>query len=100
MSKDSIGFDKLIVNTFPVNNGDPYGVKSGSFLVYYLGNKDAELHLQMTLDLLTKPEIMINEVSDDLLTHPLFSVNPRAEHMMPMPFVTNNAIISTRKIQL
>ena len=83
-----------------MNDGNPYGVKRGSFLIYHLGNQDAELHLQMTLDSLAKPEIIINEISDDLLTNPLFSINPRTEDMMPMPFVTNNAIISTQKVKL
>ena len=100
MSQDSIGFDKLIANTIPVNDGDPYGVKRGSFLIFHLGNQDSELRLQMTLDSLAKPEIIINEISDDLLTNPLFSINPRTEDMMPMPFVTNNAIISTQKVKL
>ena len=99
-SKDSIGFKQLMVNTFPVNNGKEYGVKKGSFLIYHFGNQDKELLLQMALDTLMKPEIILNEISDDLLTHPLFSVKPRSEDMMPMPFVTNDAIIRTKKIQL
>ena len=99
-SQDSIGFHKLIANSIPVNDGKQYGVKSGSFLIYHFGNEDKHLRLEMTLDSLMKPEILINEVSDDLLTHPKFSIQPRTSSMMPMPFVTNDAIISTQKIQL
>ena len=99
-SKDSFRFEKLLVNSIPVNKGKKYGVKRGSFLIYHFGNQDAELRLQMTLDIGLSPEIIINEVSDDLLTNPLFSIQPRTTDMMPMPFVTNNAIITTQKLQL
>lgn len=99
-SQDSIGFHKLVANSIPVNDGDEYGVKRGSFLIYHFGNTDKELRLEMTLDSLMKPQILINEISDDLLSHPQFSIQPRAEYMMPMPFVTNDAIISTQKIEL
>lgn len=99
-TKDSIGFHKLVANTIPVNDGKEYHAKGGSFLIYHFGNQDSELRLQMTLDSLAKPEIIINEVSDDLLTNPLFSIQPRTVDMMPMPFVTNDAIISTQKIGL
>lgn len=97
---DSIHFYKLVANTIPVNGGEEYKVKRGSFLIYHFGNQDTELRLQMTLDSLVQPEIIVNEISDDLLTNPLFSINPRSEDMMPMPFVTNDAIISTQKIKL
>jgi hypothetical protein len=99
-SKDTIGFHQLIANSIPVNDGKEYGVKKGSFLIYHFGNQDEELLLQMSLDTLMKPEMIINEISDDLLQYPAFSIQPRTEDMMPMPFITNNAIISTRKLQL
>ena len=99
-SKDSIRFQKLIVNAIPVNKGKEYGVKRGSFLIYHFGNQDTELRLQMTLDKTLNPEIIINEISDDLLTNPKFSIQPRSSEMIPMPFVTNNAIISTQYLSL
>ena len=43
---------------------------------------------------------MINEISYDLLTNKAFSLTPRSEEMMPMPFVTNDAIIVTKKLHL
>ena len=100
ISQDSIKFHKLVANSIPINDGGKYNVGEESFLIYHFGNQDTELRLQMTLDSIAKPEIIINEVSDDLLTNPLFSITPRSESMMPMPFVTNDAIISTRKIAL
>ena len=80
--------------------GKKYGVKRGSFLIYHFGNEDTELRLQMTMDSIARPKIIINEVSDDLLTNTLFSIEPRTEIMMPMPFVTNDAIICTQQISL
>jgi hypothetical protein len=99
-SQDSIKFHKLVANSIPVNDGNPYNVEQGSFLIYHFGNQDTQLHLEMTLDSLVQPEIIINEVSNDLLRNPLFSITPRSQDMMPMPFVTNDAIISTQKIKL
>lgn len=99
-TKDSIRFHKLVANTIPVNGGKEYKVRRGSFLIYHFGNQDSILRLQMTIDPNLKPEIIVNEVSDDLLENAAFNIQPRSEDMMPMPFVTNNAIISTRKVKL
>lgn len=99
-SKDSIGFHKLLVNSIPVNYGKKYSVKRGPFLIYHFGNQDTELKLQMTLGLDVNPQIIINEISDDLLINPLFSIKPRSSDMIPMPFVTNNAIIVTQQLNL
>ena len=44
--------------------------------------------------------ISVNEISYDLLSHEKFTIKPRSEIMMPLPFVVNDAIICTRKIEL
>lgn len=44
--------------------------------------------------------IFLNEISYDLLTNPNFYINPRTNEMMPMPFVTNDAIITRKKIKM
>ena len=100
ISKDSLEFKKLLVNGAKVNNGLPYLVRRGSFLIYHFGNQDSILRLQMTLEKNITPNIIINEISDDLLENPLLSLRPREQYMMPMPFVTNNAIICTQEIKL
>ena len=46
------------------------------------------------------PRIIINEISYDLLSNPLFNITPRSKEMMPMPFVTNDAVISIQQLKL
>jgi hypothetical protein len=45
-------------------------------------------------------DLTFNEISYDLLSNKTFSLQQRSEKMMPMPFVTNDAIIITKKINL
>jgi hypothetical protein len=68
--------------------------------VYHLGNNDTELTLSFSVDLDQKLDLILNEVSYDLLTNKNFNLKPRAANMMPMPFVTNDAIIISKKLDL
>ncbi len=95
---DSLFFHHLQVNGVSVNNGKPFSVKQGSFLIYHMGNTDKKLLLEMTIPKEIKPVVLLNEISYDLLNNPLITLEPRSENMMPMPFVTNDAIISVQKI--
>ncbi|MDX6745440.1 M28 family peptidase [Polaribacter sp. PL03] len=88
------------VNDVLVNEGKKYGVRNGTFLVYHLGNKDKEVTLSFTVDALQKLNIIINEISYDLLSNKNFNLKPRTEEMMPMPFVSNDAIIISKKLKL
>ncbi|MEQ6124364.1 M20/M25/M40 family metallo-hydrolase [Pseudotenacibaculum sp. MALMAid0570] len=99
VTKERIVFQKLVANTILINKGNEYRSR-GSFLIYHFGNQDTELRLQMTLGLEEIPEIIINEISDDLLSNSDFTIQPRSEEMMPMPFVTNDAIISALQLKL
>lgn len=65
-----------------------------------MANSDKELTLSMEVAGTRKPEILINEISYDLLQHPKFNIKPRDEQMMPMPFVINDAIITTQLLPL
>ena len=83
-----------------MNNGKPHKTSGGTFLIYHLGNEDKEVTLSFSLKKSETFEIIINEISYDLLTNKAFSLTPRSEEMMPMPFVTNDAIIVTKKLKL
>ena len=83
-----------------VNNGKSYNVKNGTFLIYHLGNEDKNVTLSFAIDKDAVLDIILNEISYDLLRNSNFSINPRSEEMMPMPFVTNDAIIIIKKIAL
>lgn len=88
------------VNDALANNGKKYSVKKGTFLIYYLANTDQEVTLSFSVNIDQKLELVLNEISYDLLTHKNFNLKPRTEQMMPMPFVTNDAIIVTKKLNL
>jgi hypothetical protein len=46
------------------------------------------------------PEFSLIETSFDLMTNSNFNFKPRSNIMMPMPFVTNDAIILSKNISL
>lgn len=71
-----------------------------TLLTYYFGNQDKSLTLKLSFHKNDKLHLTINEISHDLLTHSLFDLKEREEYMMPMPFVTNDAIISSRSFLL
>ena len=100
LSKGAIRLDQFKVNDVLVNNGKPHKTSGGTFLIYHLGNEDKEVTLSFSLKKSETFEIIINEISYDLLTNKAFSLTPRSEEMMPMPFVTNDAIIVTKKLKL
>ena len=74
-------------------------IKKGTVLTYQMAHFDAELSVLLKLPKNSKPALILNEVSYDLLTNPLFSLQPRNEAMMPMPFVTNDAVITSKKLK-
>lgn len=100
ITQTEIQFNTFEVNSAKANNGEAFEVKKGSFLIYHLNNIHQELDIFMSIRKDSVLEIILNEISYDLLTHPLFDLKPRTTEMMPMPFVTNDAVIYTRKLQL
>lgn len=100
ITKNKLALQQFKVNDVLVNDGKKYNLKSGTFLVYHLGNKDKEVTISFTVDVANKLDLILNEISYDLLTNKHFNIKPRTSAMMPMPFVTNDAIIITKKIAL
>lgn len=96
--RDSLYFNHLFVNDIPVREGKYFSINKGTFLVYHMANADEKLQIEISIPKKEKPIILLNEISYDLLDNPLLKVNPRAKNMMPMPFVTNDAIITIQKI--
>ena len=92
--------DNFTINGVLYDSGNAFSTEKGTLLVYQMANTDKALTLSFTIDKNVKPDIILNEISNDLLTNPKFSIKPRSEVMMPMPFVINDAIICTRKLQL
>lgn len=68
-------------------------------LTYYPVNRDT-LHLQFDLPLGLEAEIILYGASNNLTDNPWVKVPPRADYMMPRPFVLNDAIITRQVIRL
>lgn len=93
----------ITIKNFTANNALMYKdqkLEKKTLLVYYMANTDSTLYFSLTCDKNDQPNFTINEVSYDLLTNENFSLSPRNDYMIPMPFVTNDAIICTKTIQL
>lgn len=99
LNNNAIHIKELCVNGVYVNKGKPFDVKQGTLLIYTMSNTDKEVKISLKVDKSDKPSITINEVSNDLLTHKSFTIQPRNDTMMPMPFITNDAIICTRTLK-
>jgi hypothetical protein len=100
ITKNKITLKQFKVNDALVLKGKNYSTKTGTFLVYTLGNADEDVTLSFMVNKDETLDFILNEVSYDLLTNPNFSINARSEEMMPMPFVTNDAIIISKKLEL
>ncbi|WP_397444649.1 M28 family peptidase [Polaribacter sp. R77954] len=100
ITKNKITLKQFKVNDALVLKGENYTVKNGTFLRYYMANSDTELVLSFTVDATQKVDFILNEISYDLLTNLNFNLKPRSEAMMPMPFVTNDAIIISKKLKI
>lgn len=96
--RDSLYFNHLFVNDIPVREGKYFSINKGTFLVYHMANADEKLQIEISIPKKEKPIIFLNEISYDLLDNPILKVSPRSKNMMPMPFVTNDAIITIQKI--
>ncbi|MGJ8744252.1 M28 family peptidase [Polaribacter sp.] len=100
LTKKELVLQQFKVNDVLVNDGKSYAVKKGTFLIYHLGNLDKEVTLSFSVLKEDDLDLILNEISYDLLENPNFSITPRTEEMMPMPFVTNDAIIISKKLKL
>ena len=98
LTKSKLTLYQFKVNDVLVNKGKKHSFKSGTFLVYHLGNNDKEVTLSFSVNVGQNLDFTLNEISYDLLTNKNFKLKPRAEDMMPMPFVTNDAIIISKQL--
>ena len=99
VTKNNISLNQFKVNDALVLKGKEYSRKNGTFLRYYMANSDIDLTLSFTVDKSQKLNIVLNEISYDLLNNSNFTIQPRSDYMMPMPFVTNDAIIVSKQIE-
>ena len=100
ITKDKVTLQQFKVNDALVLKGKNYTVNYGTFLIYHMANSDEDVTLTFTVDKNEKLDFILNEISYDLLTNDNFKITPRTDEMMPMPFVTNDAIIITKKLKI
>jgi len=99
-NKEILKIKNLTVNNTKYDSGKSFTAQKGILLIYQIANSDKNVTISFSFDKDENPNIILNEISYDLLTYPKFNLKPRSEIMMPMPFVTNDAIICSKKIQL
>ena len=100
ITNNKLTLQQFKVNDALVNKGKNYEAKKGTFLIYYMASSDDDVTLSFTINKDESLDFVLNEVTYDLLTNPKFSIKPRSEEMMPMPFVTNDAIIISKKLKI
>ncbi|MDB4037054.1 M28 family peptidase [Polaribacter sp.] len=98
LTKSKLTLYQFKVNDVLVNQGKKHSLKSGTFLVYHLGNNDKEVTLSFSVNVGQILDLTLNGISYDLLTNKNFNLKPRTEDMMPMTFVTNDAIIISKQL--
>ncbi len=99
-SPNKLNFREFCINNINLVDKENYNADKGLFLTYHMSNSDKNLTVSFTVDKNTSLALLLNEISFDLLSNPKFNLTPRNEIMMPMPFVTNDAIITSQKINL
>ncbi|PQJ76674.1 M28 family peptidase [Polaribacter glomeratus] len=100
ITNSKVTLQQFKVNDAVVNNGKNYTVEKGTVLIYFMSNSDTNVTLSFSVNKNEKLDLILNEISYDLLTNSNFSISPRSEEMMPMPFVTNDAIIISKNLKL
>ncbi len=103
IANDSITFNSIGVQNVLLDKEDEtdtFKIKRGTILSYFLAAKDSILKVDFTINKNSIPNISLIESSFDLQTNPLFKIQPRTNEMMPMPFVTNDAVITLQKLKL
>tara|TARA_B100000767_G_scaffold28537_1_gene24736 strand:- start:139 stop:810 length:672 start_codon:yes stop_codon:yes gene_type:complete len=100
-TEDSFVFDNLTVQDVSLENeNSKINISSGRILTYITSNNDKKVIIDMIFDKNLNPKFNLIETSFDLMTNANFNFKPRSNVMMPMPFVTNDAIILSKNITL
>ena len=98
-TKDSLFFDSLAIQDVYLEK-ENFKINSGRILTYIPSYNDTRVIIDMVFDNKFNPEFNLIETSFDLMTNTNFNFKPRSNIMMPMPFVTNDAIILSKNISL
>lgn len=95
---NDIDIKKAIINKIPVSDYYLKNRKDNRLFTHYVSDNDLT-NVRLVIPRHSTLELILYEASNDLLDHSQFSVPQRPEDHIPMPFVLNDAILITKKIQ-
>jgi hypothetical protein len=100
IAKDNISFYELSLNGAKIDIKQQTGdslyqtiSKNSKLCSYYLSQGVDSLHLKIVVPKGQNTEFELYDISLDLMENKNFSINPRADFMMPKPFVINDAVV-------
>ena len=101
---DEVIFNSIEFNgqSMPLKNKsskEQVKIKSKELLRYYVSDSDS-LQVNYSISKNTSVNFTILEYSYDLLKNSHFSIDPRAEDMMPKPFVVTDAVVVKKTIYM
>ncbi len=95
---ESMNLGKVKINQLELSPFYLEDRKTSKLVTHYItDNAFTEIEITVAKDSIL--ELTFQEASNDLLDHPLFNVPKRPETSIPMPFVLNDAIITTKSIR-
>ncbi len=96
-------FNELAYNGMGVEKdslGKVLSDRDNKFLMHYNVSGTDSLEVKYSLNASLDPKFSVLEYSLDLIENPLFTVNKRPKTTMPKPFITTDAVIVKRNIDL
>ncbi|MEM7187297.1 MAG: peptidase M28, partial [Bacteroidota bacterium] len=98
-----VTFKSLTYNGMSVKKDSTGNVLSGresNFLMHYYVSASDSLEVKYELNDGLDPRFSLLEYSLDLMENEAFTVNQRPKHTMPRPFVTTDAVIVRRSLDI
>ncbi|WP_298474549.1 M28 family peptidase [uncultured Maribacter sp.] len=99
---------ELITNDIEIQSAEVNGVtlseyflknrKRNKLITHYITD-NAYTDIRLSFPKNEKLELTFFEASNDLLSNPLFSIPERPKNNIPMPFILNDAIVTTKTLQ-
>ncbi|MEL6810057.1 MAG: M20/M25/M40 family metallo-hydrolase [Bacteroidota bacterium] len=99
----TVAFNAMTYNGMEVKKdslGMVLGKRESNFLLHYNVSQQDSLEVKYSIPEGTDPKFSVLEYSLDLLENPAFTVNKRPKDRMPKPFVTTDAVVIKRDIDI
>lgn len=94
---NDISIKKATINGIPLSDYFLENRNRGKLVTHYISNNDyTDIVLEVPKDAVL--ELTMYEASNDLLNNEQFSVPKRPDNNIPMPFILNDAILTTQTI--